>query len=277
MKNKKFMVKRASACALALFALLSVFIIPASASSADLSGIYVGDLPTVNQKLSVVADTAQNYSVKYMSAGSVNKADISNPLMVRITVQEFSEAYDASSFVTFNHLETASGQFFSRWVYKPSTNETTFYISSYEPNSGTTKHYAQTTLKGKVVPSEIYSLYYVSGGKLYCTTQVNVNGTLLSGTVAASDANSTTASAILYNAKISARIEYNRKVEYYKDLAETSNGDPLQLFTGIISAPFDIFSNVLNFEILGVNIWGLCSALITIGLVIFALKKLGVI
>lgn len=45
----------------------------------------------------------------------------------------------------------------------------------------------------------------------------------------------------------------------------------------IISMPFDLLMSILNFEILGINVWALVSGLLSVGLVLFLLRKVGII
>ena len=44
----------------------------------------------------------------------------------------------------------------------------------------------------------------------------------------------------------------------------------------IISMPFDILASVLNFDIFGINVWAVATTLLTIGLIFWVLKKVGV-
>ena len=45
----------------------------------------------------------------------------------------------------------------------------------------------------------------------------------------------------------------------------------------ILSMPFEILASILNFEILGVNLWGFATAILSVALLAFVLKKMGVL
>lgn len=45
----------------------------------------------------------------------------------------------------------------------------------------------------------------------------------------------------------------------------------------IISMPFDILANILNFELLGINLWSFVTAILSVGIIFFVLRKVGVI
>lgn len=48
-------------------------------------------------------------------------------------------------------------------------------------------------------------------------------------------------------------------------------------FWQIISMPFDLLFGLLNFELFGVNVWPIVTAVLSIGLVLFLLRKVGVL
>lgn len=48
-------------------------------------------------------------------------------------------------------------------------------------------------------------------------------------------------------------------------------------FWQIISMPFDLLFGLLNFELFGVNVWSIVIALLSIGLVLFLLRKVGIL
>ncbi len=67
--------------------------------------------------------------------------------------------------------------------------------------------------------------------------------------------------------------EDGNKSGYDKGLADGDSSPLLTLFNAVLNAPINIFRQVFNFDLFGVNIYGLCTSLLTFALIIWLIKR----
>lgn len=72
---------------------------------------------------------------------------------------------------------------------------------------------------------------------------------------------------------------YDTQIEAYDNgyrdgASDSGEFNLVTLFTAVVSWPYNFFREVLNFDLLGINLWAILTSLLTLGVVVFVIKKL---